>query len=305
MTEMSQTLAGFRQSIQRKLHATASSGPIVSAIDKALNDTYARIMASHEWVWAQAEGAMLTYAPLSEADGGNLTVAGTGNIRLEAAVPAPINDVGNGWVVQAAVRRAISSQGTGADDGKLTLALGWPNTDTVTDYDLYCVAYNPSTLAIGKVNDALLGDDGTETPLEYLPTPEFQTKYLNDLNTGTPEHYTILRYSTLGFPMFAFGPIPDAQYQITFRYQRRALALVNDTDVPIIPPQWHHVLEEGALADVYGSFAYDSYQAARHDAIYQRGLRLMMSESQGSTQVTHYMGGRPQTVNWDKVDPCG
>lgn len=305
MTEMTQTLAAMRQSIQRKLHATNASGPLVSAIDKAVNDAYARIMSHHEWIWAQAEGAMLTYAPLSEADGGTLTVAGAGNIRLDAAVPAGIDDVGNGWLVQGVVRRSIVSQGTGGSDGQLTLAVGWPNTDAVTDYDLYCIAYNPSTLAIGKVNSVLVESDTTQTELEYQTTPDFQTDYLDTLSTGTPEHYTILKYSTLGYPMFSFGPIPDEQYQITFRYQRRALALVNDTDVPIIPPQWHNILEEGALADIYGSFAYDSYQAARHDAVFQRGLRQMMSESQGTTQVVHYLGGKPTTYDWDKVDPRG
>jgi len=304
MAEMTQTLASMRQSIERKVHARDATGPLKSAIDRAINDAYSRIMSFNEWVWSQAEGAMLTYAPLTEADGGVLTPGGASYIRLDAAVPAPIDDVGSGWIVQASTRRSIVSQGTGADDGKLTLALQWPNGDVVTSYALYCIAYNPSSLAIGKVNTVLIEDEGSLTELDFLDTPQFSEEYLDDISPGKPEYYTVLRYSSAGYPLFGLGPIPDEQYQIVFRYYRRPLALVNDTDSPILPPQWHHAIEEGALEDLFGSFFQDQYQANRHSAQFQRTLRAMLAESQATTRSVHYLGGAPpRATNWqERVD---
>jgi hypothetical protein len=195
--------------------------------------------------------------------------------------------------------RQVSSK-AGAD---MTLAIGWPDTDPITTYSLFAVAYNPSTLAVGKIQNISVYDGTTSETLDYIDPIEFTEEYLASFDRGTPEKYTILKYSQTGFPILAFGPIPDTSMPISMRYYRRPQLLSLDTDTPMLPPHWQHVVEEGALADLYGSFLLDQYQANRHEHQFDRLLRTMMAESQGSTRQVSYMGGPKRRADYDKVDP--
>lgn len=298
MAEMTQTLASMRQSIERKIHARDSVGPLKSAIDRAINDAYSRIIWHNEWVWTQAEGVMLTYAKVP--DGGITITPDPADYSTIDVTGVTLTNIGSGWILKSGdTWRQISSVDIPGEE--VSLAVAWPNGDAITTWEMFAASYNPSSLAIGKMQKVVC--EGEE--VVYKDPITFSEDYLMTPELGTPEYYTILKYSSLGNPILAFGPIPDTELQITMRYYRRPQALVNDTDTPILPPQFHYVIEEGALSDLYGAFFHDQYQAQRHEAMFTRALQTMMRENQGATRQVAYMGGPKSPYDWTKVDPYG
>lgn len=92
---------------------------------------------------------------------------------------------------------------------------------------------------------SLQRDDGVVlTPIEDVR--EFQRRYYDAAFTpvGTPEAFTVIGGGV------QVGPQPvvtSALYELT--YQRAATEMVADTDVPIIPWQYHNTLVMGAKAE--------------------------------------------------------
>lgn len=58
----------------------------------------------------------------------------------------------------------------------------------------------------------------------------------SDVTTGQPVFYAM---NGAGVQLF---PIPDGAYSLELRYWTMPPALVNDTDVPTVPADWHHML---------------------------------------------------------------
>ena len=72
-----------------------------------------------------------------------------------------------------------------------------------------------------------------------------------DTSSGMPYRITIMPDSSL-----RFEPVPDRTYTVTADYYRRPVALVNNNDVSLIPPQYHDAILGRAL------MLYASYEAA-------------------------------------------
>jgi len=65
--------------------------------------------------------------------------------------------------------------------------------------------------------------------------------------SGTPTGYTILGYGDLGGLVLEFDRTPGGQYLMELPYYAKPIPMVEDTDIPIIPPEFNEILVWGAL----------------------------------------------------------
>ena len=87
----------------------------------------------------------------------------------------------------------------------------------------------------------------TEITREEL---EESSSYWND-NTGRPQRYMLRKqYSSTGSEtnQILWFPGADAAYKLRYWFEKRAAKLVQTTDVPLLPPQFHPAMPAGAIA---------------------------------------------------------
>jgi len=65
--------------------------------------------------------------------------------------------------------------------------------------------------------------------------------------SGAPASYTILGYGDLGGLVIEFNRTPSGQLLMELPYYAKPIPMVNDTDIPIIPPEYNEVLIWGGL----------------------------------------------------------
>lgn len=128
-----------------------------------------------------------------------------------------------------------------------------------------------------RLFEVRVGSDGV--PLRYLPPRVFRE--LCSSNPGvsdTPELWTRLSDLTGGVPAWSVWPVPVDNG--TFKVEIEAVAgvLTNSEDsYSALPPDWRHVVLQGALVKVLGH--YDKIEGQQlADAMYQQTLLLLESE---------------------------
>lgn len=105
--------------------------------------------------------------------------------------------------------------------------------------------------------------------------------------SGTP-----LRYATLGFNLLIVTPQPTADTSSTFRYARSPLRLVNDTDVPEIPLEFHQ-----CLAD-YGVYRVKLKEGGQQ---LQRGMKYLNAFMDEATRFGNYVRQRSLAARLDTL----
>jgi len=296
---MSLAFSDLRNSIYRKLHAKDESGSLKSAIDKAINDAYAYLLSWGEWPWAKRTGAFLLKPVLTEDDFNTLTVQAGLTTVVASTDLENYFDTGDGvdgtWALVGDYRREVASVSTTT----ITLALAWPTPGALSAWKLYPRYYNPSGLPLQKIYSVSLYEGTERNPLDEVNATEFLENYAYDLTVGTPTHYSIVKYTDSGNPCIAFWPLPSEAFQVTLHYYRRAVLMGasapggSDSDVPVMPPHYHHVLEDGAMAYLYQDFLGEVAQAARKWAVFQESLSRMAREAKPTTRSGFRLGARP------------
>lgn len=64
-------------------------------------------------------------------------------------------------------------------------------------------------------------------------------------STGAPAYYAITGAN------IELWPVPDGIYPLVMRYWKKPAALVNDTDTPVMPEEWHSLLWTYAVAQAF------------------------------------------------------
>jgi len=79
--------------------------------------------------------------------------------------------------------------------------------------------------------------------LRYIEPADYYDIYANQLQTGTPVDYTIINQT------FLVGPVSgDTASDYLLLYEKRLTPLVADTDVPLLPGEYHYMLVPGAIS---------------------------------------------------------
>lgn len=90
---------------------------------------------------------------------------------------------------------------------------------------------------------------------------------------GRPYAYTVRGGEVI------FYPTPDAIYSFTLRYWRLPQDMVNESDLPEIPAQYHELLIAYAMRKAF--LREDDFQAAQQwEAVWEKGLLKMRGEVQ-------------------------
>lgn len=80
-------------------------------------------------------------------------------------------------------------------------------------------------------------------PLEFMGRIQFEEEISDPTVQGIPEFFTLI-----GMDNMILYKVPDAVYTVRLIYRIAVPDLVNDTDVPAIPPKYHWTIVEGAMA---------------------------------------------------------
>lgn len=108
-------------------------------------------------------------------------------------------------------------------------------------------------------------------PLRWQPPRDYFDIYQGAQDLGAPQFFTIIDQSIF------VGPISnESSDQYLLAYEKRLTPLVNDTDVPAIPPQHHYLLVTGALAFGMAHFNDFTYQFLESE--WQQGIAEMRQE---------------------------
>ena len=85
---------------------------------------------------------------------------------------------------------------------------------------------------------------GDQSMLSYVPWATWRTGSLSTgaVSSGRPSQFTILPNNNIRFDV-----TPEAGYTIYFDYYRTPVSLVNNTDVPALPEQFHSIILYQAL----------------------------------------------------------
>jgi hypothetical protein len=140
----------------------------------------------------------------------------------------------------------------------LTFTVG-VNTSTYTAYDTDksrgVVHHRGLTLAtpgknVGQLRYCSWHDEDIMVPITPEETEKHNEYHWTD-NTQRPERfYHGKGYSGTGTEtnQIIWHPGADAAYKLRYWFSKRAAKLVNDTDVPLMPPQFHYGIVAGTTA---------------------------------------------------------
>lgn len=130
------------------------------------------------------------------------------------------------------------------EEATLVLTAGTSRYDFPAD--LKSIALNTFRI----IRDDTLGNATTFLrPLDY---EEYLQKHVDDeYNSNTS--IRAVPNKVFRTPDFNFGvhPIPDKAYTLKYEYYKLTEDLVNATDVPAIPSQFRHIINEGAASQAY------------------------------------------------------
>lgn len=143
-----------------------------------------------------------------------------------------------------------------------------------TDFDFSTVAsqqaYTPDQASVSDLNKWIASEygdvscrltDSDEQYIHFLEWSDFKFRYLKGSlrsTTGRPQYFSIKPDKSI-----IFYPTPDAAYQITGEYYRKAQQMTANADKPLYPEEYHMTAVWRAL------MLYGAYEAA--DERYSHG----------------------------------
>lgn len=136
-----------------------------------------------------------------------------------------------------------------------------------------------------RLYSAVALQSGTEGNQTLSPVTPNDFDRLPTDSTGKPQFYDVVG-STI-----SVYPTPDASYTIQLRYWRVPDTLTNDTDVPEIPAEYHHLLTTYSLVKCFERE--NDYEAALY---HQQRLDVGIQKCRGEVQYDVSDKTQPKTV---------
>jgi hypothetical protein len=116
---------------------------------------------------------------------------------------------------------------------------------------------------------------------------------------GRPTHYAVKSFQAGGFTLELY-PKPEAVYTLVIDGLLAGADLVDDTDVPGFPEDFHDILIFGAMADEYDHFDKPE-QAMKQESKFEKRLRDLRYFLAKSTYLTRIQGGSNTQVLWWRI----
>lgn len=149
---------------------------------------------------------------------------------------------------------------------------------TIDDWTFRQATGNPTVAAGSSAVTSVPADFGASlgfwradgTPLEYLKPRQFNDRYLGVTTSALPEAFTVAN------GVFTVGPKSSETNTYTLFYERTAVDLVADGDVPLIPAAYHYLLVHGAT--ITGLVQEQDFTYQFHAGQWQDGIAAMQLE---------------------------
>jgi len=121
---------------------------------------------------------------------------------------------------------------------------------------------------------------------------------------GIPVVYVFLGSSSSGLLQIQFWPTPAGAYAYLVDYTASLADMTADTDEPLLPEDFHHVLALGAQADEWRRMDDDRYVALRQDVDLElRNMNAFLWDLADSTNERRdLIGGRSRLGAWYPAD---
>lgn len=229
-------------------------------------------MANHDlhiqqnWPWAERRTFLQTHGDyatgtVSIALATRTTVTGDSTLWNTAVTGMGFNNARAGGKMTFAGATDVYTVSSVSDDTTITLTDRWVG-DTALSAESYSYFEDEAALAsdFWRLIDARIfsGDFG----IEVIPRQDFYRRYPRNSTLGRPTTCTLLELgpsgSVSGRPRVLLHPAPDQVYNIPYRYITTSLAVSSagagqsdlsaDTDEPIVPLRYRHVLVLYALS---------------------------------------------------------
>lgn len=257
----------FGDLLSRMRADTTASGTSETLARRYLNIALHDVHIQQNWPWAERAGTIITRPPyndgsISIAAATRTTLVGTNTLWNTAVTGMGFNNFNAGGKVRLAGSEEVYKVATISSDVSATFLTRY--TDSLTTASTYALAYSNYTyfedeyaLAADffRLVDTRQFSDVMAIPV--LGSQDFYKRFPRNANrSGTPQQCTIIELGPSGStdwqPRVIFHPYPDDAHSIPYRYMTRYLAVTsagvaqaemsNDTDEPIIPKRYRHIL---------------------------------------------------------------
>lgn len=245
---------------------TTASGASELIAKRYCNIALADIHIQQNWPWAERTATIITRpaystGSVSIAAATRTTLQGTNTLWNTAVTGMGFNNANVGAKIKTGTSEVYKISAVGSDTAATLQSRYVESVDTASAYALaysaYTIYQDEYSLASDffRLVDARQFSDVMNIPV--LGSQEFYRAYpRNAIRGGAPEKCTIIELgpssSTDWQPRVVFFPYPNTSYQIPYRYMTRNLAVSNvgtgqtemsaDTDEPIIPVRYRHIL---------------------------------------------------------------
>lgn len=159
------------------------------------------------------------------------------------------------------VNRTLSDLYNRSNDWSFREASG--SLTTVVGIESYSLA---ATVDVDSLKTVVLRD--TKMPLTYVDYEDWER--LGTVS-GLPGCYTLFQNQLL------LSPKPNKAYTLDYRFQVKLTKLVNDTDTPMIPDKWHHVIVDGSTHRAKLFLNDEDFRDQQ--ALYEQGIKLMLAHN--------------------------
>lgn len=246
---------------------TTSGGMAETLAKRTLNISLHDMHIQQNWPWAERTDTIITRPPyrtgsISILASARTTLVGTNSLWNTAVSGMGFNNFNVGGKVRLAGDDEVYKVSAIASDTSASFASRY--VQSLTTASAYALAYSDYTYFEDEYTLAAdfwrlvdLRQFSDVMPIEVLGSQDFYKRFSRNANrSGTPTKCTIIELgpqsSTDWQPRVVFHPYPDDAHSIPYRYMTRYLAVTaagvaqvemsSDTDEPIVPKRYRHIL---------------------------------------------------------------
>lgn len=262
------TFSDLYTDVLNRVRANTSDSTSIQIAKRLLNQGLHDLHISRDWQWAERRATLKTHAPYTDgtvaiSTSARTTVTGTSTLWATAVTGFGFNNAraGGKMVFEGSVEPYTVA--TVSSDTAITLADRWIGSALSGDTYVYYEDEYALETDFGRLADVRYFGDQFRIPV--IGRRDFYTRFPRNSHRGRPQCATVLDLapssSVSPQPRLLIHPAPDQVYNIPYRYITTYFAvssagtgaanMSDDTDEPIVPLRYRHVLVQYAVAHWY------------------------------------------------------
>lgn len=300
---MATTFGTIYTAVANRVRIPTDDTTRITRIKQIVNDIYKDILLQEDWYFLIKRHVFNT---ASAYDHGTITVTTGSTAFTFSNVATALGSfvsrkllVDGGTLDPSAVYRIsthVASEATGLLDLEYTNA-----ATSSASFHVYQDEYDLPTDFLSLVDFQRYGFELQARPIGPRDMLILKGR---DTTAGKPQVYTVLDYDTTGSPttqrQLWVHPYPDRTTRVEVYYRRQATDLTSDSDLPVMPEEFRHVIMDGALAEAYYTLAADETRGASYRQRYEQGLARMSVQHRETTGQKSAIAPKDQHRAWFK-----